>query len=59
MNVEKVRTLKIAWDKNMPAEVKDALLPIVDDWAHLVPTWCHFLKILYNIEAELIMSTTA
>lgn len=59
MNIDKVRTLKIAWDRNMPKEIRNALQPIVEKWAYLLPTWCHFMKVLYNIEAEFISQMTA
>ena len=59
MNIEKVRTLQIAWDRNIPKEVKNALRPMVDRWSYLVPTWCHLLKFSYNTQEELVMATCA
>lgn len=50
MKPKKSRELRVAWDKNMPPEIITVLQPIIDEWLHIVPTWCHFLKISYVVD---------
>jgi len=57
MDADIARTLRFAWDNNMPQELKAALRPLVDEWSHLVPTWCHFVKISYATEGDFTFST--
>lgn len=55
------RNLEVSYDSEVPAEIKEAVHPLILEAMWLLPTWLHLLRVRFTepTQSENSMSTTA
>lgn len=43
--------MTVRYYPDVPAEIIEAVRPILDRWSHLAPAWCHDLRVCYSSES--------